>query len=259
VLSVNRPLRENIKAMSKTTHFGFETVGEDEKARRVGRVFESVATRYDLMNDLMSGGLHRLWKRFAVELSGVRPGQRVLDIAGGTADLSRLFAKRIGADGAVVLSDINAAMLAVGRDRLLDAGGGSAQAVQCDAERLPFPAHHFDCVSVAFGLRNMTHKERALAEMTRVLRPGGRLLVLEFSHAWKPLQPLYDAYSLRVLPLLGRLIAKDEASYRYLAESIRMHPDQETLKRMIEDAGCVNVEYFNLSAGVVALHRGCKP
>ena len=244
--------------MPKTTHFGFETVDEKEKTQRVGRVFESVATRYDLMNDLMSGGLHRLWKRFAVELSGVRPGQRVLDIAGGTADMSRLFARRIGPEGMVVLSDINSAMLAVGRDRLLDTGA-AAPAVQCDAEQLPFPADHFDCVSVAFGLRNMTHKKRALAEMTRVLRPGGRLLVLEFSRIWKPLQPLYDAYSLKVLPLLGRFVARDAASYRYLAESIRMHPDQETLSRMIEDAGCVNVEYFNLSAGVVALHRGCKP
>ncbi|HUO43997.1 MAG TPA: bifunctional demethylmenaquinone methyltransferase/2-methoxy-6-polyprenyl-1,4-benzoquinol methylase UbiE [Burkholderiales bacterium] len=244
--------------MSKTTHFGFEAVSENEKTRRVGRVFESVAERYDLMNDLMSGGLHRLWKRFAVELSDVRPGQRVLDVAGGTADLSRLFAKRVGPDGEVVLSDINAAMLAVGRDRLLNAGY-AVPAVECDAEKLPFPDNHFDCVSAAFGLRNMTRKERALAEMTRVLRPGGRLLILEFSHVWKPLQPLYDVYSFRVLPLLGGIVARDSASYRYLAESIRVHPDQETLKRMIEDAGCVNVDYWNLSAGVVALHRGCKP
>jgi len=256
--AAKQPPPRNVDAMSKTTHFGFETVSEDEKTRRVGRVFESVATRYDLMNDLMSGGLHRWWKRFAVELSGVRPGQRVLDVAGGTADLSRLFAKRVGPDGAVVLSDINAAMLAVGRDRLLDAGH-AAQAVECDAEKLPFPKNHFDCVIVAFGLRNMTHKEQALAEMVRVLRPGGRLLVLEFSHAWKPLQPFYDAYSLKVLPLLGKIVAHDAASYRYLAESIRMHPDQETLKHMIEDTGCVNVEYFNLSAGIVALHRGVKP
>ena len=241
--------------MPKTTHFGFETVSEDEKTRRVGRVFDAVATRYDLMNDLMSGGLHRLWKRFVVELSGVRPGQRVLDIAGGTADLSRLFVRR---GGEVILSDINGAMLAVGRDRLLD-HGAPARAVQCNAEQLPFPADYFDCVSVAFGLRNMTHKEQALAEMARVLRPGGRLLVLEFSHAWKPLRPLYDAYSFKVLPLLGKFVAHDAASYRYLAESIRMHPDQETLKRMIEGAGCVNVEYFNLSAGIVALHRGIKP
>jgi len=241
--------------MPKTTHFGFEAVSEDEKTRRVGRVFDAVATRYDLMNDLMSGGLHRLWKRFVVELSGVRPGQRVLDIAGGTADLSRLFVRR---GGEVILSDINGAMLAVGRDRLLD-HGAPARAVQCNAEQLPFPADYFDCVSVAFGLRNMTHKEQALAEMARVLRPGGRLLVLEFSHAWKPLRPLYDAYSFKVLPLLGKFVAHDAASYRYLAESIRMHPDQETLKRMIEGAGCVNVEYFNLSAGIVALHHGIKP
>ena len=248
----------NINAMPKTTHFGFETINEGEKTRRVGRVFEAVATRYDLMNDLMSGGLHRLWKRFAVELSGVQPGQHVLDVAGGTADLSRLFAKRVGSNGKVVLSDINAVMLAVGRDRLFDAGC-TALAVQCDAEKLPFPANHFDCASVAFGLRNMTHKEQALAEMARVLRPGGLLLVLEFSHAWKPLQPLYDAYSFKVLPLLGKIVAQDAASYRYLAESIRMHQDQETLKHMIENAGCVNVEYFNLSAGIVALHRGYKP
>ena len=241
--------------MPKTTHFGFEAVSEDEKTRRVGRVFDAVATRYDLMNDLMSGGLHRLWKRFVVELSGVRPGQRVLDIAGGTADLSRLFVRR---GGEVILSDINGAMLAVGRDRLLD-HGAPARAVQCNAEQLPFPADYFDCVSVAFGLRNMTHKEQALAEMARVLRPGGRLLVLEFSHAWKPLRPLYDAYSFKVLPLLGKFVAHDAASYRYLAESIRMHPDQETLKRMIEGTGCVNVEYFNLSAGIVALHHGIKP
>jgi demethylmenaquinone methyltransferase/2-methoxy-6-polyprenyl-1,4-benzoquinol methylase len=244
--------------MPKTTHFGFETVGEDEKTRRVGRVFESVATRYDLMNDLMSGGLHRLWKRFAVELSGVHSGQRVLDVAGGTADLSRLFARRVGPSGEVVLSDINATMLAVGRNRLLDAGV-TAPAVLCNAEKLPFPENHFDCVSVAFGLRNMTHKKLALSEMVRVLRPGGRLLVLEFSRAWKPLRPLYDTYSFKLLPLLGKLIVHDADSYRYLAESIRMHPDQETFKHMMEDAGGAGVEYFNLSAGIVALHRAYKP
>jgi demethylmenaquinone methyltransferase/2-methoxy-6-polyprenyl-1,4-benzoquinol methylase len=249
--------RKNFEVMRKTTHFGFQIVNEDEKTRRVGDVFESVASRYDLMNDLMSGGLHRLWKRFAVELSGVRPGYRVLDIAGGTADLSRLFAKRIGTTGEIVLSDINAAMLAMGRDRLINAGV-VVPAVQCDAERLPFHSDHFDCVSVAFGLRNMTRQEAALAEMMRVLRPGGRLLILEFSRIWKPLKPLYDVYSLKLLPLLGKFVTRDAASYRYLAESIRVHPDQETLKRMIEKVGGVDVEYFNLSAGIVALHRARK-
>jgi len=243
--------------MSKTTDFGFQTVAEDEKAHRVAGVFDSVAARYDLMNDLMSAGLHRLWKRFAVEQSGLRPGGRALDVAGGTADLALQFARRVGARGEVVLTDINAAMLAQGRDRMLDAGV-TAPAVQCDAESLPFPDEHFDCVSVAFGLRNMTHKERALAEMRRVLKPGGRVLVLEFSRVWKPLQPLYDAYSFRMLPLLGKLVVKDADSYRYLAESIRMHPDQEQLKAMMEQAGFERVEYFNLSAGVAALHRGYR-
>jgi demethylmenaquinone methyltransferase/2-methoxy-6-polyprenyl-1,4-benzoquinol methylase len=243
--------------MSNTTDFGFENVPEDEKARRVAGVFDSVAARYDLMNDLMSAGLHRVWKRFTVEQSGLRPGQRALDVAGGTADLAIPFARRVGAGGEVVLTDINPAMLARGRDRMLDAGI-LAPAVQCDAEQLPFPDAHFDCVSVAFGLRNMTCKDRALAEMRRVLKPGGRLLVLEFSRVWQPLQPLYDAYSLRVLPLLGKLIANDSDSYRYLAESIRVHPDQEQLKLLMEQAGLERVEYFNLSAGVVALHRGYR-
>ena len=243
--------------MTKTTDFGFEKVPEDEKARRVAGVFDSVAARYDLMNDLMSAGLHRVWKRFTVEQSGLRPGHRVLDVAGGTADLALQFARRVGAGGEVVLTDINPAMLARGRDRMLDAGL-LAPVVQCDAERLPFPDAHFDCVSVAFGLRNMTRKDRALAEMRRVLKPGGRLLVLEFSRVWQPLQPLYDAYSLKVLPLLGKLVANDSASYRYLAESIRVHPDQEQLKTLMEQAGLEQVEYFNLSAGVVALHRGYR-
>jgi demethylmenaquinone methyltransferase/2-methoxy-6-polyprenyl-1,4-benzoquinol methylase len=243
--------------MTKTTDFGFRAVPEDDKARHVAGVFASVATRYDLMNDLMSAGLHRLWKRFTVEQSGLRPGQRALDVAGGTADLALQFAHRVGAGGQVVLTDINAAMLALGRDRMLDAGF-TAPAVQCDAEHLPFPSAYFDCVSVAFGLRNMTRKEHALAEMLRVLRSGGRLLVLEFSRVWKPLQPLYDAYSFRVLPLLGKLIAGDSDSYRYLAESIRVHPDQEQLKELMQQAGFERVEYFNLSAGVVALHRGYR-
>ena len=243
--------------MSKTTDFGFQSVPEDEKARRVAGVFDSVAAKYDLMNDLMSAGLHRLWKRFTVEQSGLRPGQRVLDVAGGTADLAIRFARKVGATGTVVLTDINAAMLARGRDRILDAGV-IAPAIQCDAERLPFPADYFDCVTVAFGLRNMTDKPRALAEMRRVLRAGGRLLVLEFSRVMKPLQPVYDAYSFKVLPLVGKFVVNDGDSYRYLAESIRVHPDQEQLKAMMEQAGLERVEYFNLSAGVVALHRGYK-
>jgi demethylmenaquinone methyltransferase/2-methoxy-6-polyprenyl-1,4-benzoquinol methylase len=243
--------------MVQSTDFGFQQVPEDEKAVRVARVFESVAPRYDMMNDLMSAGLHRLWKRFAVEQSLLRPGQRVLEVAGGTADLALRFARRVGPAGEVVLTDINPAMLALGRDRMLDAGI-AAPAVQCDAEKLPFPAAHFDCVSVAFGLRNMTRKAIALAEMHRVLRPGGRLLVLEFSRVWKPLRPFYDAYSFRVLPLLGKLVAKDADSYRYLAESIRVHPGQEELAALMQQAGFERVEYFNLSAGVVALHRGYR-
>jgi len=243
--------------MSDATHFGFETVPEHEKARRVAGVFSSVAGKYDLMNDLMSGGLHRAWKAFTVAASGVREGARVLDIAGGSGDLARAFARRVGRTGEVWLTDINGAMLGVGRDRSADAGL-LLPAVQCDAERLPFPPEHFDCVSVAFGLRNMTHKDAALAEMRRVLRPGGRLLVLEFSRVWQPLAPLYDAYSFRVLPRLGKLVTNDADSYRYLAESIRMHPDQQTLKQMMEHAGLERVEYFNLAAGVVALHRGIR-
>jgi demethylmenaquinone methyltransferase/2-methoxy-6-polyprenyl-1,4-benzoquinol methylase len=243
--------------MSDRTHFGYAQIPEDEKAGKVADVFDSVAPRYDLMNDLMSLGLHRAWKAFAVAASGVRAGDRVLDVAGGTGDLARAFARRVGPTGEVWLSDINGAMLRVGRDRLLDAGL-AAPILQCDAERLPLRAGTFDCVSVAFGLRNMTHKEAALAEMGRVLRPGGRLLVLEFSKVWKPLEKAYDWYSFSVLPRLGRLVAKDEASYRYLAESIRMHPDQEALRTMMEQAGLEDVEYFNLAAGVVALHRGVK-
>ena len=243
--------------MTKTTNFGYQEVPEHEKAQRVAGVFDSVAGRYDLMNDLMSAGLHRLWKRFAIAQSGLRSGQRALDVAGGTADLALLLARRVGNDGEVVLTDVNAAMLARGRDRLLDAGL-MLPAVQCDAEHLPFPDCHFDCVTVAFGLRNMTHKDNALAEMRRVLRPGGRLLVLEFSRVWQPLKPLYDTYSFKVLPFLGKLVTNDADSYRYLAESIRMHPDQEQLKSLMEQAGLERVEYFNLSAGVVALHRGYR-
>jgi len=241
----------------KTTDFGFQEIPESEKARKVEGVFTSVAQRYDLMNDLMSGGLHRLWKQFTIDQSYVRAGERVLDVAGGTADLARAFASKVGPRGSVVLTDINAAMLGIGRDRLLD-DGVFAPAVQCDAEKLPFAASHFDCVSVAFGLRNMTHKDAALAEMFRVLRPGGRLLVLEFSRVWKPLQGAYDAYSFNVLPKMGEIVSKDADSYRYLAESIRKHPDQQTLKQMMEQCGLERVEYFNLAAGVVALHRGYK-
>ncbi len=239
------------------THFGFETVDEKDKAKRVAGVFSSVASKYDVMNDLMSAGLHRIWKRFAVGVSGVRRGQRVLDVAGGSADLSRLFLKEVGETGQVVLTDINNAMLRVGRDRLLDDGIVTPTA-QCDAEHLPFPDNYFDCVSIAFGLRNVTHKDAALREMTRVLKPGGRVIVLEFSKVWKPLEKAYDLYSFKVLPKLGELIAKDADSYRYLAESIRMHPGQEELRKIMEDAGLGRVEYFNMTGGVVAVHRGYK-
>ncbi len=239
------------------THFGFEQVAEAEKARRVAEVFDSVAHRYDIMNDLMSGGMHRLWKSFTIARSGVREGSRVLDVAGGTGDLSLAFARKVGKTGQVWLTDINNAMLTHGRDRLCDKGF-LLPVAQCDAEKLPFPDDYFDCVTVAFGLRNMTHKDLALAEMRRVLRPGGRLLVLEFSQIWKPLAPVYDLYSFKVIPRIGEIITKDADSYRYLAESIRVHPDQETLKGMMESAGLEKVEYFNLTLGVVALHRGFK-
>lgn len=241
----------------KTTHFGFQTVNENEKQTKVGAVFHSVAQKYDVMNDVMSVGMHRIWKRFAVDISGVKAGDQVLDIAGGSGDLSKLFCKKVGVNGRVILTDINASMLSVGRDRMLDAGL-TIPATQCNAEQLPFKSESFDCVIVAFGLRNMTHKEIALAEMQRVLKVGGRLLVLEFSKVWQPLSKLYDTYSFRLLPLMGKLIAKDADSYHYLAESIRMHPDQETLKQMMQDAGLSQVDYYNLSAGVVALHKGYK-
>jgi demethylmenaquinone methyltransferase/2-methoxy-6-polyprenyl-1,4-benzoquinol methylase len=241
----------------KTTHFGFKTVAEDEKQKKVAEVFSSVARRYDVMNDLMSFGLHRLWKAFTIQVSGVGRGDRVLDVAGGTADLSLAFAKRVGPQGEVWLTDINHAMLARGRDRVLDRGFALPVA-QCDAEKLPFPDNHFDCVSVAFGLRNMTHKDVALAEMMRVLRPGGRLLVLEFSKIWEPLAPAYDFYSFKVLPFIGGKVAQDAESYRYLAESIRMHPAQDELKAMMERVGLKRVDYFNLTGGIVALHRGYK-
>lgn len=241
----------------KQTHFGFQTVPEHEKREKVREVFSSVASRYDVMNDLMSMGLHRIWKAFAIQLSGVREGSRVLDVAGGTADLSLAFARRVGTTGQVWLTDINHAMLARGRDRMIDHGFAMPVA-QCNAEKLPFPDDWFDCVTVAFGLRNMTHKDVALAEMRRVLRPGGRLLVLEFSRVWKPLSPLYDLYSFKLLPWMGAKVANDPDSYRYLAESIRMHPGQEELKSLMEQVGLGRVDYFNLTAGVVALHRGYK-
>ncbi|MBY0445539.1 MAG: bifunctional demethylmenaquinone methyltransferase/2-methoxy-6-polyprenyl-1,4-benzoquinol methylase UbiE [Burkholderiales bacterium] len=240
-----------------STHFGFKTVNESEKAQKVAEVFHSVAKKYDVMNDLMSGGLHRIWKFFTIETSGVKAGDKVLDIAGGTGDLSKAFAKKVGKTGQVWLTDINSSMLGVGRDRLLDQGYALPVA-QCDAEKLPFPDNYFDCVSVAFGLRNMTHKDVALAEMCRVLKPGGRLLVLEFSKVWAPLKPAYDIYSFKLLPFMGKLVANDADSYQYLAESIRMHPDQETLKQMMKEAGFGRVDFHNMTGGVVALHKGIK-
>ena len=243
--------------MTKSTHFGFETVPEEDKASRVAEVFHSVANKYDLMNDLMSGGLHRIWKAFTIAQADVRSGYRVLDIAGGTGDLAKAFAKQVGESGQVWLSDINESMLHVGRDRLLN-NGMIIPIVLCDAEKLPFPDNYFDRVTVAFGLRNMTHKEQALSEMRRVLKHGGKILVLEFSKVWEPLQKTYDVFSFSVLPWLGKQIADDADSYRYLAESIRMHPDQETLKEMMHNAGLECVQYFNLTAGVAALHTGIK-
>jgi demethylmenaquinone methyltransferase/2-methoxy-6-polyprenyl-1,4-benzoquinol methylase len=239
------------------THFGFQDVDESDKARRVRGVFDSVASRYDLMNDVLSFGMHRLWKSYAVAVAGARSGMQVLDIAGGTGDLAREFALAVGPSGHVVLTDINEAMLRTGRDRLLDRGL-ALPTVVCDAEQLPFGDACFDLATVAFGLRNMTHKDVALAEMARVLRPGGRLLVLEFSRPAEPLRKPYDWYSFNVMPLLGKLIARDADSYRYLAESIRMHPDQATLKAMMKAAGFGHVDVHNLTGGVVALHVGVK-
>ena len=240
-----------------STHFGYQSVDEADKARHVRGVFDSVAPKYDLMNDLMSGGLHRAWKAFTVLVADVQEGDAVLDIAGGTGDLAMAFAKKVGKSGQVVHTDINEAMLRTGRDRLLDAGV-SLPTVVCDAEQLPFPDNHFAVVSVAFGLRNMTHKDAALAEMWRVLRPGGKLLVLEFSKVAPPLQKVYDWYSFKVLPRLGQWVAGDDASYRYLAESIRVHPDQQTLKTMMHKGGFGHVDYHNLTGGLVALHVGIK-
>ncbi|MCB1846129.1 MAG: bifunctional demethylmenaquinone methyltransferase/2-methoxy-6-polyprenyl-1,4-benzoquinol methylase UbiE [Halieaceae bacterium] len=242
------------------THFGFKEVDKEAKASMVADVFHSVASRYDLMNDLMSAGIHRIWKRFTIELSGVRKGHSVLDIAGGTGDLAARFADIVGPEGAVVLADINESMLKVGRDKLLDSGHlGNLEFVQADAQYLPFPDDSFDCITIAFGLRNVTDKDKALRSMLRVLKPGGRLLVLEFSKPQNALlSKAYDAYSFKVLPVMGRLVANDSDSYQYLAESIRVHPDQETLKEMMEDAGFTRCEYHNMTGGVVALHKGIK-
>jgi len=243
--------------MAKEVDFGFRKVAEEAKAKRVGEVFDQVAERYDLMNDLMSLGLHRYWKAFTVSVARPRRGERVLDVASGSGDLAAALARRVGAEGEVWATDVNRKMLERGRDRLLDAGA-LTPAVQCDAERLPFPSRSFDCVTVGFGLRNMTHKELALAEMARVLKPGGRLVVLEFSKVWAPLQQLYDVYSFKVLPWLGERVAGAAEPYRYLAESIRLHPDQAALKTMMEQAGLSDVQVFNLAAGVVAVHRGIR-
>ena len=245
--------------MSDKTHFGFRKVPVEDKAQHVRGVFDSVAGNYDLMNDVMSAGIHRLWKRYAIGMSGVQPGQQVLDLAGGTGDMARLLAPHVGQQGHVVLTDINAAMLGQGRGNLLDHGiSGNVSFAQVDAEQLPFPDRCFDLVTIAFGLRNVTDKQRALESMYRVLRPGGRLLVLEFSRPAAALKPAYDFYSFKILPRLGRLIARDEASYRYLAESIRMHPDQNTLLSMMQQAGFERCDFHNLTGGIVAIHRGYR-
>ena len=249
------------KKQSGTTHFGYQDVPEQEKEGLVAGVFHSVADSYDVMNDLMSMGIHRLWKRFTIEQSAVRPGYSVLDIAGGTGDMARKFARIVGSEGRVVLADINASMLRVGRDRLIDQGiVGNMEFVQANAECLPFPDNTFDCITISFGLRNVTNKDAALSSMFRVLKPGGRLLVLEFSKTKnRLLTKAYDTYSFTLLPLMGKLVAGDSESYQYLAESIRMHPDQETLKKMMETAGFVNTTYHNMTGGIVALHKGVKP
>lgn len=242
-----------------TTHFGYQSVAADEKAGLVKDVFDSVASRYDIMNDLMSGGLHRLWKRHTVDQAAVRPGDVILDLAGGTGDLARAFAKKVGPDGHVILADINAAMLRQGRTRLVDAGvAGNLSIAQVDAQNLPFADSTFNCITMAFGLRNVTDKDAALRSMFKTLRPGGKAMILEFSEPAKAIKPAYDLYSFKVLPLLGKLVARDSDSYQYLAESIRVHPDQETLKSMMEDAGFERCRYQNLAAGIVALHIGYR-
>lgn len=244
----------------KTTHFGYQTVKVEDKVQKVGEVFHSVASSYDIMNDLMSFGIHRLWKRYTIEMSAARSGQTILDIAGGTGDLTMKFSKIVGKSGKVVLADINASMLQVGRDKLLDHGyAGNIDYVQANAEELPFEDNTFDCITISFGLRNVTNKDKALESMYRVLKPGGRCLVLEFSRPTSDiLEKVYDRYSFSILPAMGKLVAKDSESYRYLAESIRMHPDQNKLKHMMRKAGFENPEYFNLTGGIVALHRGFK-
>ncbi len=244
---------------NNTTHFGYQQVKVEEKAGKVAEVFHSVASKYDIMNDVMSFGIHRLWKRYTIDMARARPGNRILDLAGGTGDLTKKFSKIVGPSGEVVLSDINSSMLGQGRERLTDEGIlGNVRYVQANAECLPFPDNHFDVITIAFGLRNVTDKSAALASMYRVLKPGGRLLVLEFSKPVDALAPIYDTYSFKILPKMGKLIANDEESYRYLAESIRMHPDQETLKQMMEEVGFERAAYFNLTGGIVALHRGYK-
>ncbi|MCE0493571.1 bifunctional demethylmenaquinone methyltransferase/2-methoxy-6-polyprenyl-1,4-benzoquinol methylase UbiE [Vibrio salinus] len=251
---------DNTLESRETTHFGFQTIAKDEKVQKVAQVFHSVATKYDIMNDLMSGGIHRLWKRFTIDCSGVRPGQRILDLGGGTGDLTAKFSRMVGDKGHVVLADINNSMLNVGRDKLRDHGiVGNVHYVQANAEELPFPDDYFDCITISFCLRNVTDKDKALRSMFRVLKPGGRLLVLEFSKPLlEPLSKAYDTYSFHILPKMGQLIANDSESYRYLAESIRMHPDQETLKGMMMEAGFEHTSYYNLTGGIVALHRGYK-
>ncbi|OCH12042.1 MULTISPECIES: bifunctional demethylmenaquinone methyltransferase/2-methoxy-6-polyprenyl-1,4-benzoquinol methylase UbiE [unclassified Aliivibrio] len=253
-------MTDKMNIAEETTHFGFTTVAKDEKVAKVAEVFHSVAAKYDIMNDLMSGGVHRVWKRFTIDCSGVRPGHKVLDLAGGTGDLTAKFSRIVGDTGQVILADINNSMLNVGRDKLRDMGiVGNVNYVQANAEELPFPDDFFDCITISFGLRNVTDKDKALRSMFRVLKPGGRLLVLEFSKPIiEPLSKIYDAYSFHLLPKMGELIANDAESYRYLAESIRMHPDQETLKSMMEDAGFEQANYYNLTGGIVALHRGYK-
>lgn len=242
-----------------TTHFGFKTVAADEKADMVRGVFDSVASRYDVMNDLMSAGLHRLWKRYTIDQAALRPGNTVLDLAGGTGDLAKAFSAKVGKDGHVILADINAAMLSQGRSRLVDAGvSGNVSIAQVDAQNLPFEDATFDCVTIAFGLRNVTDKDAALASMFRVLKPGGKVMILEFSKPNKAIKPAYDLYSFKVLPTIGKLVAQDSESYQYLAESIRMHPDQETLKSMMENAGFERCRFRNLAAGIVALHIGYR-
>ena len=256
---LGNPSETHLKMSKGTTHFGYETVAVEDKARRVRGVFDSVAGRYDIMNDLMSGGLHRLWKRFTIEQAAVQKGQSVLDLAGGTGDLAGKFAGKVGSDGHVVLADINHAMLREGRRQLIDKGiAGNLSIAQVDAENLPFASNSFDCITIAFGLRNVTDKEAALRSMLATLRPGGKALILEFSKPADVLKPAYDLYSFKVLPVIGKLVANDEASYQYLAESIRMHPDQETLLGMMEAAGFERCRYHNLAGGVVALHVGYK-